>query len=132
MTSLALVALIKRSTTGKTMSMLHTKLKIDKLFTFPRPNHRLGTRSLGLDEEYGMKSILEEQGTFLADYGVKVILQGNIMSSTSRYFRFHILVVSSLSIPLPETRPFISVLFLNILNMRHSSSVSHFCSTRPK
>lgn len=93
MTSLALVALMKRSTTGKTMSMLRTKLKIDKLFTFPRPNHRLGTRSLGLDEEYGMKSILEEQGTFLADYGVKVILQGNIMSSTSRYFRFHILVL---------------------------------------
>lgn len=93
MTSLALVALIKRSTTGKTMSMLHTKLKIDKLFTFLRPNHRLGTGSLALDEEYGMKSILEEQGTFLADYGVKVILQGNIMSSTSRYFRFHILIL---------------------------------------
>ena len=75
------------------MSMLHAKLKIDELFTFPRPNHRLGTTSLGVDEKCGMKSISEEQGTFLADYGVKVMLQGNIKSSTSRYFRFHILVL---------------------------------------
>lgn len=40
-----------------------------------------------------MKFILEEQGTFLADCGVKAMLQGNITSTTSRYFRFHILVL---------------------------------------